>query len=31
MDGQARFMHARKTGRIGGWMRIKDGIQKKKR
>jgi hypothetical protein len=31
MDGEARFMGARKTGRIGGWMRIRDGIQRRKR
>ncbi len=30
MDGQARFMGARKMGRRGGWMRIRDGIQRKK-
>ncbi len=30
MDGQARSMGARKMGRRGGWMRIRDGIQRKK-
>ncbi len=31
MDGQARFMCARKTKRIGGWMRIRNGIQRRKK
>ncbi len=31
MDGQVRFMGARKTGRRGGWTRIRDRIQRKKR
>ncbi len=31
MDGEARFMGARKTGRTGGWMRIRDKIQRRKR
>jgi hypothetical protein len=26
MDGEAQFMGARKMGRIGGWMRIREGI-----
>ncbi len=31
MDGQAQSMDARKVGRAGGWMRIRDGIRRKKR
>jgi len=31
MDGEARFMGARKTRRTGGWMKIGNGIQKRKR
>jgi hypothetical protein len=31
MDGQAQFVGARKTGRVGGWTRIRDGIQRRKR
>jgi hypothetical protein len=31
MDGEARFMGARKTGRTGGWTRIKDRIRRRKR
>ncbi len=30
MDGQARFMGARKTRRRGGWTRIRDGIRRRK-
>ncbi len=26
MGGQAQFMRARKTGRRGGWTRIRDGV-----
>jgi hypothetical protein len=31
MDGEVRFMGARKMGRIGGWTRIRDGIRRRKR
>ncbi len=31
MDGQTRFMHARKTRRTGGWTRIRDGIRRRKK
>jgi hypothetical protein len=31
MNGETQFMDARKTGRIGGWTRIKDGIRKRKK
>ncbi len=31
MDGQARFMHARKMGRTRGWMKIIVEIGKRKR
>ncbi len=31
MDGEARFMGVRKTGRTGGWTRIRNGIQRRKR
>jgi hypothetical protein len=31
MDGEARFRGARKTGRRGGWTRIRDGIPRRKR
>jgi hypothetical protein len=30
MDGEARFMGARKTGRTGGWTRIKRKVAKHK-
>ncbi len=30
MGGQARFMHARKTGRRGGWTKIRNGIRRRK-
>jgi hypothetical protein len=31
MDGEARFMGARKTRRIRGWTRIRGGIRRRKR
>jgi hypothetical protein len=31
MDVEARFMGARKTGRIGGWTRIKGRIPRRKK
>jgi hypothetical protein len=31
MDGEAQFMGARKMGGTGGWTRIRDGIQRRKR
>ncbi len=31
MDGQMRFMGARKMGRGGGWTRIRDKIQRRKK
>jgi hypothetical protein len=31
MDGEARFMGARKTGGTRGWTRIRDEIQRRKR
>ncbi len=31
MDGETRFMGVRKTGRTGGWTRIRNGIQRRKR
>jgi hypothetical protein len=31
MDGEVRFMGARKMGRTGGWTRIRDGVQRKKK
>ncbi len=31
MDGEARFMGARKTRRTRGWMRIRWGIRRRKR
>jgi hypothetical protein len=31
MDGEAQFMGARKTRRIGGWMKIRNGIRRRKR
>jgi hypothetical protein len=30
MDGEMRFMGARKMGKIGGWTRIRDGIQRRR-
>jgi hypothetical protein len=31
MDGEARFMGARKTGKTRGWMRIKGEIRRRTR
>jgi hypothetical protein len=31
MDGEARFMGARKTKTIGGWMKIREGMRRRKR
>jgi hypothetical protein len=31
MDGEAGFMGARKTGRTGGWTRIKEGMRRRKK
>jgi hypothetical protein len=31
MDGEARFMGARKMGRIGGWTRIREGMRRRKK
>jgi hypothetical protein len=31
MDGEVQFIGARKTGRTGGWIRIKDEIRRRKK
>jgi len=31
MDGETRFMGVRKMGKTRGWMRIREGIQRRKR
>ncbi len=31
MDSEARFMGARKMGKIGGWIRIRNEIRRRKR
>jgi hypothetical protein len=31
MDGEARFMGARKMGRIGVWTRIREGMRRRKK
>jgi hypothetical protein len=31
MDGETQFMGARKMGRIGGWMRIREGMRRRKK
>jgi hypothetical protein len=31
MDGEVRFMGARKTRRTRGWTRIRNGIRRRKR
>jgi hypothetical protein len=30
MDGKTQFMGARKTGKTGGWMRIREGMRRRK-
>jgi hypothetical protein len=31
MDGEARFVDARKMGTTGGWTRIREGMRRRKR